>query len=216
MTSHNGPTNHSPTTVVPNVPEWFPIFGLPGCAGRNSAVVTLRTFSRFRCVTGIREHPKVVRQVCSHKTHPKEHRNAQNHRDLGPERVAGRLRDDLQRRGDRQQDQADLHRPDAEGAGLQGIVDRVGRVMTVRHEQAIKEPPHPRRVLMTVIMVMSVPAAVLVVTALIVVVAILDVDRVAVLTVNMLSAVARHRCRIGVYGIMRAGRIVRVDMPGRA
>jgi hypothetical protein len=52
--------------------------------------------------------------------------------------------------------------------------------------------------------------------ALIVVVAILDVDRVAVLTVNMLSAVARHRCRIGVYGIMRAGRTVALDMPGRA
>ena len=66
------------------------------------------------------------------------------------------------------------------------------------------------------IMLMSVPAAVLVVMALIVVVAILDVDRVAVLTVNMLSAVARHRCRIGEYRIMRAGRIVRVDMPGRA
>lgn len=66
------------------------------------------------------------------------------------------------------------------------------------------------------IMVMSVPAVVLVVMALIVVVAILDVDRVAVLTVNMLSTVARHRCRIGVYRIMRAGRIVRVDMPGRA
>ena len=50
----------------------------------------------------------------------------------------------------------------------------------------------------------------------IVVVAILDVDRVAVLTVNILSAVARHRCRIGVYRIMPAGRIVRVDMAGRA
>ena len=82
--------------------------------------------------------------------------------------------------------------------------------MTVRHEQAIKEPPHPRRVLMTVIMVMSVPAAVLVVMALIVVVAMLDVDRVAVLIVNMLGAVGCHRCRIGVYRIMRAGRIVRV------
>lgn len=69
---------------------------------------------------------------------------------------------------------------------------------------------------MTVIMIMSVPAAVLVVMALIVVVAILDVNRVAVLTVNMLSAVGRDRCRIGVYKIMRAGRIVRVDMPGRA
>jgi hypothetical protein len=53
--------------VVPNVPEWFPIFGLPGCAGRNSAVVTLRTFSRLRCVTGIREHPKVVRKMSSPK-----------------------------------------------------------------------------------------------------------------------------------------------------
>ena len=63
------------------------------------------------------------------------------------------------------------------------------------------------------ITVMSVPAAVLVVMALMVVVAILDVGRVAVLTVNMLSAVVRHRCRIGVYKIMRAGRIVRVDMP---
>ena len=64
------------------------------------------------------------------------------------------------------------------------------------------------------IMVMSVPAVVLVVMAVIVVVTILDVDRVAVLTVNMLSAVARHRCRIGVHRIMRADRIVRVDMPG--
>ena len=48
------------------------------------------------------------------------------------------------------------------------------------------------------IMVMSVPAVVLVVMALIVVVAILDVDRVAVLTVNMLGAVGCDRCRIGV------------------
>ena len=70
--------------------------------------------------------------------------------------------------------------------------------MTVRHEQAIKEPLPACRVVMTVIMVMSVPAVVLVVMALFVVVAILDVDRVAVLTVNMLSAVARHRCWIGV------------------
>jgi hypothetical protein len=70
---------------------------------------------------------------------------------------------------------------------------------------------------MTVIMVMSVPAAVLVVMTLIVVVAMLDVDRVAILTVNMSGAVGCHRCRIGVYGIMRAGRIGRVvDMPGRA
>ena len=66
------------------------------------------------------------------------------------------------------------------------------------------------------IMVMSVPAAVLVVMALIVVMAMLDVDRGAVLTVNMLGAVGCERCRIGVYRIMRAGRIVRVDMPGRA
>lgn len=66
------------------------------------------------------------------------------------------------------------------------------------------------------IMVISVPAAVLVVRAVIVVAAMLDVDGVAVLTVKMLSAVARHRCRIGVYKIMPAGRIVRVDMPGRA
>jgi hypothetical protein len=55
-----------------------------------------------------------------------------------------------------------------------------------------------------------------VVATLIVVVAMLDVERVAVLTVNMLGAVGSHRCRIGVYGIKRAGRIVRVDMPGRA
>ena len=64
-------------------------------------------------------------------------------------------------------------------------------------------------------MVMSVPAAVLVVATLIVVVAMLDVDRVAVLTVDMLGAIGCHRSRIGVYKIMRAGRIVRVDMPGR-
>ena len=51
---------------------------------------------------------------------------------------------------------------------------------------------------MTVIMVMSVPAVVLVVMALFVVVAMLDVDRVAVPTVNMLGAVGCHRCRIGV------------------
>jgi len=41
--------------------------GLSGCAGRNSAAVSLRTFSALRCVTGIREHPRVVRQVSSHK-----------------------------------------------------------------------------------------------------------------------------------------------------
>jgi hypothetical protein len=51
---------------------------------------------------------------------------------------------------------------------------------------------------MAVIMVMSVPAAVLVVMTLMVVVAILDVGRVAVLTVNMSSGAVRHRCRIGV------------------
>ena len=63
-------------------------------------------------------------------------------------------------------------------------------------------------------MVMSVPAAVLVVVILIVVVSMLDVDRVAVLIVAMLGAVGCHRCRIGVCGIMRADRIVRVDVPG--
>jgi hypothetical protein len=67
-----------------------------------------------------------------------------------------------------------------------------------------------------VIMVMSVPAAVLVVMTLIVVVAMLDVDRGVVLTVNMLGAVGCERCRIGVYGIMPAGRTVALDMPGRA
>ena len=66
------------------------------------------------------------------------------------------------------------------------------------------------------IMVMSVPAAVLVVITLIVVVAMLDVDRVAVLTVNMLGAVSCDRCRIAVYGIMPAGRTVALDTPGRA
>ena len=66
------------------------------------------------------------------------------------------------------------------------------------------------------IMVMSVPAAVLVVMTLIVVVAMLDVDRVAVLTVNMLGAVGCDRLWIGEYRIMRAGRIVRVDMLGGA
>ena len=92
--------------------------------------------------------------------------------------------------------------------------------MTVRHEQAVEESLYARRVLMTVIMfmsmVMSLPAAVLVVMTLIVVVATLDVDRVAVLKVDMLGPVACHRCRIGAYGIMRAGRIVLADMPGRA
>ena len=66
------------------------------------------------------------------------------------------------------------------------------------------------------IMVMSVPAALLVVMTLIVVVAMPNVDRVAVLTVNMLGAVGCHRCRIGVYGIVPAGRTVAPDMPGRA
>lgn len=89
--------------------------------------------------------------------------------------------------------------------------------MTVGHKQATEEPLYPRRVLMTVIMVMSVPAAVLVVMTLIVVVAMLDVDRVAVLTVNTLGAVVCHRWRSGAYGIMRADRILRVvDVPGRA
>ena len=63
------------------------------------------------------------------------------------------------------------------------------------------------------IMVMSVPAAVLVVVTLFVVMAMLDVHRAAVLTVDMLGAVGCHRCRIGVYGIMRAGRIGQI---GRA
>ena len=67
---------------------------------------------------------------------------------------------------------------------------------------------------MPVIMVMSVPAAVLVVMTLIVAVAMLDVNRVVLLTVNMLSAVGRDRCRIGGYGIMPAGRTVALDMPG--
>ena len=65
-------------------------------------------------------------------------------------------------------------------------------------------------------MVMSVPAAVLVVMTLIVVVAMLDVDRGVVLTVNMLGAVGCDRLWIGEYRIMRAGRIVRVDMLGGA
>ena len=65
------------------------------------------------------------------------------------------------------------------------------------------------------IMVMSMPAAVPVVMALIVVVAMLDVDRVAVLTVNMLGAVGCDRFGIGVYGIMPAGRTFALDMLGR-
>ena len=35
--------------------------------GVTSTVVTLRTFSRLRCVTRIREHPKVVRKMSSYK-----------------------------------------------------------------------------------------------------------------------------------------------------
>lgn len=66
------------------------------------------------------------------------------------------------------------------------------------------------------IMVRSVPAAVLVVITLVIVLAMPEVDRVAVLTVNMLGAVGCHRSGIGVYRIVWAGRIVRVEMPGRA
>lgn len=66
------------------------------------------------------------------------------------------------------------------------------------------------------IMVMSVPAAVLVVMALIVVVAMLDVDRGAVLIVNTLGAVGCDRCWIGVYRIMPAGRTVALEVPVRA
>jgi hypothetical protein len=37
------------------------------CAGRNSAVVTLSTFSRLRCLTSISEHPKVVPKMSSYE-----------------------------------------------------------------------------------------------------------------------------------------------------
>ena len=44
------------------------------------------------------------------------------------------------------EDQTDLHRPDTGRVRLQGIVDRAGRVMTVRHEKAVEEPLQSRRV----------------------------------------------------------------------
>ena len=48
-----------------------------------------------------------------------------------------------------------------------------------------------------------------------VVVAVPDVDGVAVLTVDTLGTVGCHRCRIGMYRIMRAGRTIGVDTAGR-
>jgi hypothetical protein len=42
-----------------------------------------------------------------------------------------------------------------------------------------------------------------------------DVDGVAILTVDPLGTVGCHRCRIGMYRIMRAGRIIGVDTAGQ-
>ena len=55
----------------------------------------------------------------------------------------------------------------------------------------------------------------IVVMTVIVVAAMLDVDRVAVLTADMPGALGCHRCRIGVYHIMKLIRIGRVVRPDR-
>jgi hypothetical protein len=55
------------SVVEPATPPRLLERGLRGCAGRNSAVVTLRTFSCLRCGTRIREHSKVIQQMSSHK-----------------------------------------------------------------------------------------------------------------------------------------------------
>ena len=59
------------------------------------------------------------------------------------DRTADEHDDQLQGGGAEQDEQADFHRPDALCAGLQGIVDRVGGVVAVRHEEAVEEALDP-------------------------------------------------------------------------
>lgn len=58
--------------------------------------------------------------------------------------------------GDDQDDQADLHRPDAFVAGGQRIVDGVGRVVAVRGEDPTQESPDPACVSVLTLMTMTV------------------------------------------------------------
>ena len=58
---------------------------------------------------------------------------------------------ELQKRGAEEEEETDLQRPNALGAGLQGVIDRIGGVMGVRDEQAIEEPFDPRRMRMPVL-----------------------------------------------------------------
>ena len=63
------------------------------------------------------------------------------------------------------------------------------------------------------IVITVVPVPVIVIKTTLLVVAMLDVDGVAVLTEAMLGTVGCHRCWIGMHRIMRAGRIGRWICP---
>lgn len=83
-------------------------------------------------------------------------------------RAAEEHNDELQNRRAKKQKQADLERAHTLGAGLQGIVDRVCRVVRVWHEQAVEESLDSCGVAMAVLVL--VPTLVTMVVVVIVVV----------------------------------------------
>ena len=56
----------------------------------------------------------------------------------------------LQPGGDQQDDEADLDRSDASAVRFHRVVDRIRRIMRMRHEEAVEEAFHPGRVLVPV------------------------------------------------------------------
>ena len=78
------------------------------------------------------------------------------------DRAAEQHDDELQHRGAQQDEQADLERPDALTAGLKRVVDRVGRVVGVWHEQVVEETLESGRVAVPVVVVVIVIVIVIV------------------------------------------------------
>jgi uncharacterized membrane protein YgcG len=98
----------------------------------------------------------------------------------------------LQNRCAKQDEETDLQRPNALRAGLERVIDRVGRIMAVRDEQPVKKALDagrmgvPSRAMdVSVIMVAVIAVLVLVLGVLVLVVAMLSVVIVVVIVVIM-------------------------------
>ena len=106
--------------------------------------------------------------------------------------------DDKLKNGGHQQDhETDLQRPDPFFACLHSVVDRVGRVVRVRHEQAVEEALHSGRVrvpsvtvilmVMVMVMVMVVVVVVTLVMLLVLLVLLVLLERVVVWRAHCVS-----------------------------